>query len=99
TRFSRDWSSDVCSSDLDERDLLGHLSAAALCLAGPWAAVRRDPRRALLLDRNDGRACARASRDDRTPAAGGGGDPVRDGGDVSRSEERRVGKEWKAGGL
>src|SRR5690606_40615780 len=33
TRFSRDWSSDVCSSDLEKLDRLGDQSQAALTVA------------------------------------------------------------------
>src|SRR5207302_4301209 len=63
TRFSRDWSSDVCSSDLvrDRRRRLPRVGPA------------RERDRA-----TEQQALARARH-----------------GDVQRSEERRVGKEWR----
>src|SRR5690606_39991459 len=89
TRFSRDWSSDVCSSDLDEAEeravllplLLGDRVAALELDVGVRAGGGEieDPRRAaedrdLRLQRFDARV------------------RVVD----ERSEERRVGKEWRS---
>src|SRR5690606_40714355 len=76
TRFSRDWSSDVCSSDL----LAGGLADAGEHDAGGVAAHRLHP--AQLAERDDIEAGALAR------------EQVDDG----RSEERRVGEEWRSTG-
>src|SRR5690606_40928276 len=86
TRFSRDWSSDVCSSDL---------SAAAQAELD-----------AMLEEAN--RKLEEASRAARQATEGDGGDaPDPANPDIEalraviaglRSEERRVGKEWRARG-
>src|SRR5690606_40935479 len=84
TRFSRDWSSDVCSSDLWSGTLRGGSSAA-----GPWHGseasmgpplFRGGHQRGKILVATPGpvRFC---------PACGSGRI------DIARSEERRVGKE------
>src|SRR5690606_40940008 len=89
TRFSRDWSSDVCSSDL------GHvvrLDVAAVAEDAPPEAVRTGLED-LGLHAAAVRAVAEASLPglDRLPAAAG---PARHR--EERSEERRVGQEWSA---
>src|SRR5690606_39694098 len=77
TRFSRDWSSDVCSSDLRARDVddegLGRIDEGA----------RREIRAAFITGRDE-EVERNAPRGDEL----GGNLPVPD-----RSEERRVGKE------
>src|SRR5207249_9225455 len=84
TRSKRDWSSDVCSSDLraDERGFIrvelgnrpeqrvGRRWAAVTCIR---VACRHELRRGAVQHREHGHVAA-------------------------RSEERRVGKEWSAGG-
>src|SRR5690606_40336871 len=84
TRFSRDWSSDVCSSDL--RD-------SAACLLGClYLSRRRQPgRRAGGGRQGDVRAQAAPQEGHRKLIRISG--PVRAGG---RSEERRVGKEGRS---
>src|SRR5690606_39730667 len=74
TRFSRDWSSDVCSSDL----LLGELAVRVHVVDAD--AEHLGAGRPHLVDRV-------AERADLLGAAGRV---------VLRSEERRVGKEWRA---
>src|SRR5690606_40552987 len=90
TRFSRDWSSDVCSSDLAR--LLKSLDA-------------RPPRPELLLVRNadDQMALATLSREPEIAQLATSADSVALLWEVcqvpdfrKRSEERRVGNEWKA---
>src|SRR5207253_8229013 len=78
TRWPRDWSSDVCSSDLDDELHLFHAER----LTGDWQPHPRNPVK----------SDARSAR----PA---GSLFVRDGALYRpaqvRSEERRVGKEWR----
>src|SRR5690606_40773562 len=96
TRFSRDWSSDVCSSDL-EAD-----ADAALQLVGIEVLAARVDRQAVgrdVLGRGGGVLFAHAAAPSRTgakinPAGQSGG-----GASLGiRSEERRVGKEREFGG-
>src|SRR5207253_6422787 len=93
TRWPRDWSSDVCSSDLVRRERVRALArgeasgavagcATAVPAAGGAARFRSDWRAHL---RNDAAHCEGRAR------------AVRLG--LDRSEERRVGKEWRAGWL
>src|SRR5207249_7704415 len=89
TRSKRDWSSDVCSSDLLD-------GAEDHTLARQFAVGRTGQRWTVGTD-GDAVAC----RGDRVPAlaegAGGAGEPVVPGAEHEaqdeRSEERRVGKE------
>src|SRR5438445_9335761 len=81
TRYWRDWSSDVCSSDLVELVQLGAAAvrrADQLAARGPAEAPYRAP---LERERTRGRA----------PGTGRGPRLER----AARSEERRVGKEWR----
>src|SRR5207248_8374294 len=92
-----DWSSDVCSSDLHElahvrrRDLVGHTLgriACALYWFHPlvWTAARH-------LRAESERAC-----DDLVLSCGARASDYADHLlDIVRSEERRVGKEWRCG--
>src|SRR5207247_7333905 len=70
TRSTRDWSSDVCSSDL--------------LAAGPACGHRAREQRDRTDRRRGGDGCAARSRS-----------PARR--QLARSEERRVGKEWRSG--
>src|SRR5207302_2271958 len=98
-RFSRDWSSDVCSSDLDPARLLVAVGARA----GPGSLVTVDitydaPTDVPLVGRliGDVRLHARAVMRVEVAAS-----PARDGSPSAgptRSEERRVGKEGRGGG-
>src|SRR5690606_41069685 len=89
TRFSRDWSSDVCSSDLPSRygALLDDVRLVAVTGVGPVPDQNAALRLVVLVDRLYDR--------DVPVALGGGGpatvftEPMLAGG---RSEERRVGK-------
>src|SRR5207249_5425383 len=83
TRSKRDWSSDVCSSDLISHDV-----------AGDARAVDERAVRAAQVSQHEVRAVAH------DPGVAGGHVEVAFGiaADVGRSEERRVGKEWRAGG-
>src|SRR5690606_40771344 len=92
TRFSRDWSSDVCSSDLHE------LQGCVIGKGGPQLArsdgsafivgTGRGPRLlAGIIGRRAGTSLRAGARD-------GGGSLARRRG--RRSEERRVGKECRA---
>src|SRR5690606_40001739 len=82
TRFSRDWSSDVCSSDL------GSLESAALLLRLDAHAVE------------DVAKMPGHGVEDAAQKFGAIGDQreqvVAVDGEDPRSEERRVGKEWRA---
>src|SRR5690606_39449375 len=89
TRFSRDWSSDLCSSDLDKlaggvglgpRFLISEASLRATDLLQPGSLVRWIYRVKLPDGANDDRA-ATALIDGARAAA--------------RSEERRVGIDWR----
>src|SRR5690606_40878271 len=86
TRFSRDWSSDVCSSDLQlgARDRLVH--AGALPGAGGGRRVRGRE--------EAGGGCRAGAGLPLDSAAAERGWPV----DLLRSEERRVGKAGREGG-
>src|SRR5690606_39778731 len=95
TRFSRDWSSDVCSSDLaDEDGLTGVGAASALASAGAGAGSFPDSPRLGLLGllrfgfglRFGLEAAALVSAGSALAYAG------------PRSEERRVGEVWRARG-
>src|SRR5690606_39375704 len=90
TRFSRDWSSDVCSSDLASprraaAPRLARLAVPYRRLVGVEATFR-DGRSAPPI-----RVAVPYRRILGVDAAGWAGD-------FRRSEERRVGKEWRAGG-
>src|SRR5690348_18454370 len=74
TRWTGDWSSDVCSSDL--HDLRLHVFVAEAALVADREAER-------LVLRDLPRADVRRHDHDRVA-------------EVDRSEERRVGKEWRA---
>src|SRR5690606_40281775 len=85
TRFSRDWSSDVCSSDLgraaDEyRHEFRHLLERATAYAGG------DVERVIVLSIPDWGVTPFAAGRDRTQIAQ----------EIDRSEERRVGKECRS---
>src|SRR5206468_9065276 len=98
TRSDRDWSSDVCSSDLEAA------GAEVLRVVGP-VAVGADPdleQRRFVLEHRA--AAGRRERADPRPGPDQR-EAVREvdlalvaGADRVRSEERRVGKEWGAGG-
>src|SRR5207302_3870988 len=82
TRFSRDWSSDVCSSDL--LAVKPHQRAVGIEDGGR---IVKDAGRAPLEDRRNNH---------RAGFLGNAGKTLR-GRARYRSEERRVGKEWRAG--
>src|SRR5690606_40076394 len=86
TRFSRDWSSDVCSSDLHKVRILDEAITASVKLSARYIPGRQLPDKSVsLLDT----ACARVSLSQTgTPP------PIED--HRRRSEERRVGKEGRA---
>src|SRR5207302_6191666 len=95
TRFSRDWSSDVCSSDLG--------AGAAKHLAGEGEALGDldDLEAELGVDAEDREVGGQ--RDGRAGSGVGVDLDVAQvdafpGGGIFRSEERRVGKECKSGG-
>src|SRR5690606_40024551 len=97
TRFSRDWSSDVCSSDLgDVARLVDGGTVSAFDVAGDTIALTRNA-----LDTGNVVYIARAGAEDAlrqiTQTDGERLPDVRFGG-YERSEERRVGKEGGAGG-
>src|SRR5690606_41195805 len=93
TSFSRDWSSDVCSSDLPATDGSRHRRSVGCARDG---LLRRNP----WLRKGGG--CPGASSEEGAVAQrcttdiSGGRDTRRDAtGRVERSEERRVGREWR----
>src|SRR5699024_11252633 len=89
TRSKRDWSSDVCSSDLEEHgyDLaLSHDQMRQLTATGFWPLYRFDPRRA-----DEGKLPL--ALDSRPPSVALEETLLHE-----RSEERRVGQEGRCGG-
>src|SRR5690606_40808446 len=86
TRFSRDWSSDVCSSDLGHHR--AHRVRLHLRLAAPVRAAR-----ALFGGRLAAGLRAGHPPGGLRPAPGGG--QLAPAAERLRSEERRVGKEWR----
>src|SRR5690606_40282746 len=84
TRFSRDWSSDVCSSDLENEKYEMEAESNRVNL------VLIPPRRGWILDRN-GSPLASNRADFRV-------DIIPERLDDPRSEERRVGKEGRSRG-
>src|SRR5690606_41098047 len=91
TRFSRDWSSDVCSSDLyrpsaamEAQGSLQRWAAAVACAQEPCLVIDAD---SVIVAAS--RACADLLICDTAAACGQR---------LRRSEERRVGKEGGAGG-
>src|SRR3712207_8801825 len=82
TRYWRDWSSDVCSSDLDRVGQLDLLAPGDRALEPVGGVDERD-------------VLARAAVD---PQVGGGEQLVVEGVDGGRSEKRRVGKEGRSRG-
>src|SRR5205807_5088969 len=91
TRLQGDWSSDVCSSDLDVK---------------PRVVVAADRDNSTLLDKGAGPALSDVHLTaDRERATADGVQAVRVGDRadmetvVGRSEERRVGKDWSTRGL
>src|SRR5690606_39640434 len=95
TRFSRDWSSDVCSSDLTGAGAANGLPAGSRRARWPETAMgvgggapARYRCAALQLSPDGiGAAAVHAGPSDVFAVSRAG-----------RSEERRVGKEWRAGG-
>src|SRR5690606_39620715 len=89
TRFSRDWSSDVCSSDLIELYLMraGQVSI----IQGQFASARSYASRMLQINSRNGEAYLLHG-----DAIAGSSAQCDDGKlGTKRSEERRVGKEWQ----
>src|SRR5690606_39403710 len=88
TRFSRDWSSDVCSSDLfvNFTNADGHTVIARFTRA-PATALTVDPDTRVDLRWPDGRTFIEQ------PFSNHNGGHLAFG---PRSEERRVGKEWRS---
>src|SRR5690606_40285708 len=93
TRFSRDWSSDVCSSDLEDTLFVACIAVSEATLDAGVATVRL----AVLVRHHAHQLVATHFRLERAAdAAIGAG---RDNGtlrDANRSEERRVGKDKPA---
>src|SRR5690606_40167061 len=90
TRFSRDWSSDVCSSDLT-----GKLVLTQLREIGTRA---NDPPRTWPLktgQHHEERRFAGAGGTDKTRRLALGDPKINALENIDRSEERRVGKEWR----
>src|SRR5690606_39818008 len=85
TRFSRDWSSDVCSSDLGGKPPTPGRGGGGEHRSGGLRRPRGPPD----LPESGGAACP-ADRGRRAAAAGDAAS--------RRSEERRVGKEWRTRG-
>src|SRR5207247_7395620 len=87
TRSTRDWSSDVCSSDLAAFGLDKGESLGALLAQGP-------PAPAIAHLNIDKQGYAWLPEDDFVNHFAGDADPVQ-AKVMFRSEERRVGKEWR----
>src|SRR5690606_39386395 len=93
TRFSRDWSSDVCSSDLGETRITGLLEGedvlrTASAMSAMGASVEKNDAEWLIIGTGNG--CLVEPRDALDFGNAGTG---------ARSEERRVGKEGRARGV
>src|SRR5206468_7043178 len=95
TRSDRDWSSDVCSSDLVTQSRTEQANQTEL-----WAAARhiRNVGKLGLPDAND-KACRPRVVWDIQRREDGRGGPIKQGAFPLRSEERRVGKECRGGGV
>src|SRR5439155_18345352 len=88
TRWPRDWSSDVCSSDLSSRRITsGDATGTAHLAQSISTALLTHSYRTNLADW-EGEKQSAISLTDRVPGAGG----------ETRSEERRVGKECRSRG-
>src|SRR5690606_39897156 len=93
TRFSRDWSSDVCSSDLVDETALGADADYTAALASGEALVfEPEPE-----DDEEEERRARARRAAHIEEGEPPHDPDREHERQIRSEERRVGKEARPG--
>src|SRR5690606_39565674 len=94
TRFSRDWSSDVCSSDLrvDLTDKVGQLYPNKQEFKEAWPAVVRGTAIGSALGILPGGGAVLSSFASYTLEKKLSKEPERFG----RSEERRVGKEWES---
>src|SRR5439155_13768767 len=93
-RWPRDWSSDVCSSDLDLEDLTRILSGQKAAHSHLQNSTLLSWEQEVQNRRNRGHVCASATlrHRDRVPH-GGTGCRTRQRRTAGRSEERRVGKE------
>src|SRR5690606_39449451 len=94
TRFSRDWSSDVCSSDLDT----GGKNKLYYGIDGEWTAHTvyvSDSNGKLTVDGGSRTIQNDAGKDETINLKGK--QWVYGGLRMGRSEERRVGKEWRCG--
>src|SRR5207302_2873770 len=94
TRFSRDWSSDVCSSDLEGNRAVEERVLSDLERLYPGQIRGNAVTRRFLHTREGIIACRPGSWQCRPPQYIGLRGLVLAG----RSEERRVGKEWRSGG-
>src|SRR5690606_39789864 len=95
--FSRDWSSDVCSSDLSDRPAIGELSqdARQLSLFVMLVIGSESARNSVLRQKLTAVAGVLAV-DDVAPRKDADGSQCEIGQVADwRSEERRVGKQWK----
>src|SRR5690606_39498542 len=81
TRFSRDWSSDVCSSDL-KKNAVYNYKGNVFCYCPVTGVCREMPGGGFEKDRGTLKKIC----------------PARRYGIKCRSEERRVGKEWRSRG-
>src|SRR5207253_8163551 len=90
TIWPRDWSSDVCSSDLDDwyAETLQLIDEAEQLIGG--AALRQDD--ADVVPAHDAEVAVQRIDGMQEHGRGAGGCERRS--DLARSEERRVGKEW-----
>src|SRR5690606_41066698 len=95
TRFSRDWSSDVCSSDLLDPEEGGRFGPGANGTGAFELTEIAVSRKAVLKARKDG-YWAGGPFLDGIEFIDLGDDPAADIG--ARSEERRVGREWRCRG-
>src|SRR5690606_39734226 len=87
TRFSRDWSSDVCSSDLDgEAALFGQQKEALLMLLEARMLLTKMVRWRWIKEQNEIEERRKKTQEEKKKRG------------KLRSEERRVGKECRAGG-
>src|SRR5207253_8056812 len=95
TRWPRDWSSDVCSSDLAATNFR-NVSSLICSAGGNWPGDTSDSSSATVVTKVSSSARA-AWRTSAFGLAAKAASAAR--ADLSRSEERRVGKEWRCWGL
>src|SRR5206468_5151367 len=95
TRSDRDWSSDVCSSDLECCDISPEIGITGSPVIDPATNTLYVVAKTKEISGANATYVHRLHALDITTGSEKLGGPVVISGSVSRSEERRVGKEWR----